>query len=30
LAAFVSTIIGMINEGVATGWTEGYIKIVIS
>ncbi|CAD8100171.1 unnamed protein product [Paramecium sonneborni] len=23
LAAFVSTIIGMINEGVATGWTEG-------
>lgn len=25
LAALVSTIIGMINEGVKTGWTEGYL-----
>mgnify|MGYP001807969262 CR=1 FL=1 len=25
LAALVSTIIGIINEGLATGWTEGYI-----
>ena len=24
IAALVSTVIGMINEGVKTGWTEGY------
>lgn len=24
VAALMSTIIGMINDGVATGWTEGY------
>lgn len=24
LAALVSTIIGIVNEGIKTGWTEGY------
>ena len=25
VAAFVSTFIGILEDGIATGWTEGYI-----
>ena len=30
VAALISTIIGIINEGIKTGWTEGYIYNHIS